>query len=227
MLKRIIIILVLFSTLLVSQTNEYSKIRKSKFAFGAQVGMFNGFGGQINFLTSNFADNFPLAAKLSIGISFLDPGDPLAARRVFINDNSSGIPEKSGSIWSFGLDFMYRYSILNLKRNYFYFGPRYTMFTGNFNFIGGNEDFDVTSDQWGLGAGVENYFRIISSIDLVLNFGLDYYFPNRLYGHDTSYTSEGEDINPRNNYSFSDADKAINQPLMQVRATIGFNYRIK
>lgn len=106
------------------------------------------------FFNFNFADNFPLAVKLTIGSSSLDAGDALAARRIFINDNTNGIPEHKGKTWDFGLGFLYKYTIFNLYRNYFYAGTRYVMFTGNFNYVVGNEVFDVTSDQWGIGLGV-------------------------------------------------------------------------
>ena len=44
-----------------------------------------------------------------------------------------------------------------LSHAYVFAGPRYGSFTGNFKFIGGNEDFDVTSSHWGL--AVKNAVR--------------------------------------------------------------------
>lgn len=227
MLRKNIIILILTNSFIFGQIQNEKKYLPTHFSIGVQVGMCNGFGGNISFLTSNFAENFPLSLKLSFGISSLEAGDALAARRIFINNNTNGIPENSGKTMNIGMDFLYRYSILNLNRNYFYAGPRYTMFTGNFNYIGGNEDFDVTSNQWGIGLGIENFFRIIPSIDLVINLGYDYYISGDLYGHDTSYNPDGQDQNSREDYKFSDADKAINQPKHQPKALIGINYNIQ
>jgi hypothetical protein len=224
MINKILLIFFIIISLTFAQNDRYQAYRTTSFAIGTQFGMYNGVGGNLSILSSQFADNFPFTAKLSVGLAYSDAGDPLAARRIFINNNTNGIPEKSGKTWNFSLDFLRRYSILNLKRNYFYAGPRYIMFTGNFNFIGGNEDFDVTSDQWGLGVGMENYFRIVPAIDLVINFGYDYYFSSTLYGHDTSYSPEGQDVNPREDYTFDDADRAVNQPQHQIKALIGFNY---
>jgi hypothetical protein len=93
-----------------------------------------------------------------------------------------------------------------------YTGPRFIAFTGNFNFVGGNEDFDVTGNQWGVGAGIETLFTMTQSFDLVFNIGYDFYFENTLYGHDTSYSPNNENINPRKEYEFADADKAVSQP---------------
>jgi len=224
MLNKILMVLLILINVIIGQNDKYLDYRKTSFAVGTQFGMYGGVGGNISLLTSQFADNFPFTAKLSVGLTYLDAGDPLEARRIFINNNTNGIPEKNGKTWNFTLDFLRRYTILNLKRNYFYAGPRYIMFTGNFNFIGGNEDFDVTSNQWGVGLGMENYFRIVPAVDLVLNFGYDYYFSSTLYGHDTSYSPEGQDVNPREDYTFKDADKAVNQPQHQIKALIGFNY---
>lgn len=227
MLKKTLLIIFIISSVMFAQSQEYKSYKSTHFSVGTQFGMNNGFGGNISFLTSNFAENFPFSLKINFGISSLDAGDALAARRIFINNNTNGIPEKSGKTMNFGLDFLYRYRVLNLNRNYFYAGPRYLMFTGNFNYIGGNEDFDVTSNQWGIGIGAENYFRIIPSIDLVINLGYDYFISETLQGHDTSYNPEDQNVNAREDYTFNDADNAINQPKHQIKAMIGFNYNLQ
>ncbi len=98
------------------------------------------------------------------------------------------------------------------------------MFTANFNFIGGNEDFDITSNQWGIGFGLKSYFEISHSFDFVASAGFDYYFDSELSGHDTRYNPDGEDINARNDYTYSDADGAINNPDFQLRLMVGINY---
>ena len=229
MFKKLIIALITVISInssIFSQGGIKQYNRETKFSIGSQFGMFNGVGGQISFMTTNFAENFPFSVKLATGLSYLDAGDALGARRVFINNNTNGIPEKSGKTWNFSLDFLYRYSVLNLRRNYFYAGPRYLMFSGNFNFIGGNEDFDVTSNQWGIGVGLENYFKIIPSIDLVINLGYDHYFSNTLYGHDTAYSPENDNVNPREEYKFEDADEVVNQPKAQIKVLMGFRYNL-
>ena len=225
MAKKIIVSLILISTISFAQNKYYSN-SGAKFAAGIEAGLFNGVGFNLNFLTSNFAEDFPFSAKLNIGLSYLDAGNPLDARKIFINNNTNGIPEQSGKTYSFSLDFLYKTSILGLKRNHLYAGPRYVMFTGNFNFVGGNEDFDVTSNQWGVGVGLENYFKIVPAVDLVINLGYDYYISEALYGHDTSYSTDGLDVNPREDFTFADADKAVNQPKYQAKAMIGFSYNL-
>jgi len=86
--------------------------------------------------------------------------------------------------------------------------------------VGGNEDFDVTSKQFGFGGGFESHYNISDNLKLVTNAGLDYYLGAKLQGHDTAYNPDDDNVNPRNKqesdgkYSYSDADKAVNQPSL-------------
>ena len=63
-------------------------------------------------------------------------------------------------------------------------------------------------------------------LDLVINIGYDYYIKSTLYGHDTSYNPDGQDLNPREEYNFNDADKAINQPNHQLKFMLGLSYNL-
>lgn len=193
---------------------------RTALAGGLQFGYSNGIGFQGNLVLKNFAEGFPFNIKISMGLSFLDPGKTAEARAIFINDAANGVPEKGGRLIDFRADFLYNFA----GRTYIYAGPRFAMFKGNFNFIGGNEDFDVTSNQWGAGIGLENYFRISPVLDLVFSFGYDYFFSSTLYGHDTSYSPDGQDVNGRKNFTFEDADKAINQPKHNLKAMAGLSY---
>jgi hypothetical protein len=74
--------------------------------------------------------------------------------------NEGGTIEEKGRVYRFGLDFLYPIRLLKLPESFLLLGPRYTSFTGNFKFIGDNEDFDVTGKQWGMGLGLETGFSI-------------------------------------------------------------------
>ncbi len=50
-------------------------------------------------------------------------------------------------------------TVFNIENSYLVFGPRFSTFTGDFKYVGGNEDFEVKSHQWGIGADIENHFR--------------------------------------------------------------------
>ena len=192
------------------------------FSGGVQAGYNGGFGFQVTGTMSNFAMDLPLSIRGAIGYTFLNTGNPLDARKIFINDNTNGTPEKDGHTWDLRLDFMLQTNFLT-NNSFLFFGPRYTMFTGNFNFIGGNEFFSVTSNQFGLGGGIETAFRVSNRMNFVVSAGADYFFANNIAGHDTEYSPDGQNINPRN-YTYDDADKAINQPKIEFRIMSGINY---
>ncbi len=223
-MKRILILL--FILLIVSQTPLLSQNlqRENQFSGGIQFGYYNGFSFGANVKIANFAEDFPLEAKLGFGYTSTSGGDAMLARKVFINNNTNGVPEESGEIIDFRFDFMYNINLLSTKRTFILFGPRYTTFTAFFSYIGGNEEFKVTANQWGIGAGLESYFRMSERFDLVLHAGYDYFFPNSLDGHDTSYKPDDKNVNPREDYKYADADEAINQPKHMLRIMIGFNY---
>ena len=112
-------------------------------------------------------------------------------------------------------------------------GPRYSSFRANFKYIGGNEDFDVTSRQFGLGLGVESHFKMNAKLDLVVLAGVDYFFDNTLIGHDTQYSPDDDNVNARNDnengdveFTYKDADKAIKQPELMPRFMLGINYHL-
>jgi len=54
--------------------------------------------------------------------------------------------------------------------------------------------------------------------------GFDYYFHSMLKGHDTEYFPDGENVNPREDFKYSDANSAIDQPEFLPSFMIGVNY---
>ena len=194
------------------------------YSTGGFVGYNDGPGFQIYGAISNLAQGFPLKIRFGLGHSTMDPGSPEDARQIFINDATNGTPEEKGWIWDLQLDFLYRVNWFSWQRTYILLGPREAYFTGNFKFVGGNEDFDVRSKQWGWGIGFEKYYKVSEKMDLVLTTGVDYFSKNILNGHDTSYSPNGEIVNGRNDYTFKDADKAINQPELVPKFMLGMTY---
>ncbi len=191
---------------------------------GLLAGYKGGFGIRASGTVSGFTPSFPVKARLGIGYVSVDAGRPLDARRVFINDATNGVPQKKGHYWDFNLDLLYPISLGSLPRAHLYGGLRHARFTGNFKFVGGNEDFDIKSNHWGFGAGLETYIGASPRFDVVISAGLDYYFSSRMTGHDTSYSPDGDDVNPRLDYTYDDADEAVGQPGFEFQFLLGFNY---
>ncbi len=200
----------------------------AKISAGILTGYNRGYGIQGNITLNRSASELPFDLRVGVGYTFLNPGNALDARRVFINNNTNGSPEKSGRSIDYRLDFMIPKPIFGISNSYIVLGPRGSSFKGNFQYIGGNEDFDVISHQWGLGAGIESHFNMAKNLNFVLAAGLDYYLPSTLHGHDTSYSPDNDNVNTRNNnenndtpFTYKDANEAIAQPAFMPYAMIG------
>jgi hypothetical protein len=191
---------------------------------GLSMGVDGGVGGEADLTLDHFAGGLPVAARLAAGYHRMDPGRPLDARHVFINANDNGDPIESGHRWDLRMDAVWYPGWM--RNLWVYGGPRYSRFTATFDFIGGNEFFDVTSNQWGLGVGAEGRFPMSARTSLVLGAGLDHYWDSTLAGHDTAYNPDGTSVSAVDNYTYADADAAINQPQWAPRLTIGVGYRL-
>lgn len=204
-----------------------------RYTAGIITGYNRGYSILGNITAKNFDKDFPVQLRLGLGLNFINPGNALDARRIFINNNTNGTPEKKGHSFDFKLDFMLSKDVWGIEDSFFAFGPRFSTFVGDFKYVGGNEDFEVRSHQWGIGGDLENHFRMVGNLELVLNYGLDFYFPSSLTGHDTTYSPDNDNVNPnednQNNdvlFRYRDADKAIKQPRFMPHIMLGINITI-
>ncbi len=213
---------VLFSVLL------FTPLPAAKYSVETAAGYTGGPGLKINVMLSDIAYRFPFKMRLGLGYtSISNPGKAADARKIFINNATNGRPEERGWTWNFRFDLMHSVGWFGLPNASFYLGPRYTKFTGNFNFVNGNEDFDITSTHWGIGFGLLTAFPISKKFEMFIDGGLDYFFPATLYGHDTSYSPDDENVNPREDFTYKDADAAINQPKFRANILMGLRYYFK
>jgi alkaline phosphatase len=65
-----------------------------------------------------------------------------------------------------------------------------------------------------------------SKVDLLVAGGGEYFFGARLTGHDTSYSRDGDNVNPREDYTYVDADNAVDQPTWRPVLAVGLSYRL-
>ena len=219
---RAVLVLVLLLPLDPGVAQVTTSVVEPQVAAGGFLGFQNGLSGQAFVSVRDFAHGFPLMARFRAGFVSMEPGSPLDARRVFINDATNGTPKERGRTLDLGLDGLYPVG----ERTQVYGGVRYSRFLANFNFVGGNEDFDVTSNHWGLALGLEGRFPMSSRTSLLVSGGGEYFFSARLSGHDTSYSPDGDHVNPRRDYSFDDADEAVRQPRFRPVLLIGLGYRL-
>jgi hypothetical protein len=173
--------------------------------------------------------SIPIGARLTAGVVYqFDSGDATAARRIFINDNEGGSIEKWGLSHLLSLDITYGVISGKSLRIEGYAGPRVSFYSAHFGFIGNNEVFAARSDSFGLGGGMQAVLRTGPRLSTVLSAGADFFFPSRLYAHGTYYyTPSGVDQVPRDDYTYEDADAAVNQPIFVPVATLGFEYSLR
>ena len=195
-----------------------------KFSFGVLFGYTNNFGVNLSGTISEFSYDIPLAIKFSGGYNVRDAGNPVDARKIFINDNTNGDPDKSGHSIDLRLDFAYPVKLLSIRKSYLLVGPRYSMHTSTFDFVGGNEFFDISTSQFGLGAGLETYFGISPNLSFVFSGGFDYYFAAQVGGHDSFYNPDGTDISGREGFTYQEAAKSINAPKCEFRFMAGLSF---
>lgn len=191
-------------------------------SLGGFAGYQRGLSFQFWGTAEGFAAGFPVQVRLRLGRTGVDAGNAGDARRVFINDATNGTPKESGRTWDIGLDGLYPVGL----RTTVFGGLRYARFKANFKFVGGNEDFDVTSSHWGLAAGAEASYPMGRRTALIFTGGLEYFFSSRLTGHDTSYSPDGDNVNPRQDFTYIDADQAVGQPTWRPMLLLGVRYRL-
>ncbi len=222
-----------FVFLLITLSNHSQTNDESAFALGLSTGYNNGFGVQLNGTALKPLQSLAIQLRVGIGYTKLDPGNAVDARRIFINNATNGVPEEKAKAFDYRLDVLWASNLFNLEQAYWSVGPRYSSYTANFKYVGGNEDFDVTSKQFGVGLGAESQFPISDKLNLVAAAGLDYFFNNTLKGHDTSYSPDDDNVNPRNDnqnndaqFTYSDANEAIKQPDFMPRILLGVVYKL-
>ena len=226
-------ILIVF--LLVISCFSYAQVDadEPKLALGFSTGYNRGLGFQLSATALKPFESLPVQIRLGVGLTNLSPGNSADARRIFINNATNGVPEEKAKSFDYRLDFMIDSDFINSEASKIVFGPRYSSFKANFKYVGGNEDFDVTSKQFGLGLGAESQFKINDKLNFLAAIGLDYFFNNTLKGHDTSYSPDNDNVNPRNDnqngdvqFTFKDANKAIKQPNLMPRVLLGLVYML-
>jgi hypothetical protein len=188
---------------------------------GVALGVDGGVGGEGSVTATGIAQDFPFAARVAVGFYSLDPGNADLARQVFVNGATNGSPEKSGHRWDLRLDARVPIRSGRLKGTWFFMGPRLSLFHGDFNFVDGNEEFFVSTNQVGFGAGLDRDYAINAKLDLTMSAGVDWYADGTFTGHGSSYSPDGTLVDPKENFGYAAADQAIAQPRFAPRFALG------
>ncbi|PKQ61704.1 hypothetical protein BZG02_14870 [Labilibaculum filiforme] len=222
-LPAILFLLLFASSIKAQEQNKFKQ--KTDFQFTA--GLNRGINMGASLVLHELSTEFPFDIRFGVGYTWLNPGSSADARRIFINNATNGVPEEKGHSIDARIDFLKPMTLMGNTSSYWFIGPRYSKFRGNFKYVGGNEDFDVTSPQFGFGGGFESHYKISDGLKLIIIGGLDYYLPAKLQGHDTSYYPDNDNVNARTNnetdtnFRYKDADKAVDQPKFMPRFLVG------
>ncbi len=198
----------------------------SRFFTGTiHMGYYGGVGLHASGTISNLSQGLPIEVRLGLGYSWVPTGDAERARRVFIDQATNGSARSRGKMWDGRLDVMVPVKLFGLEHSKVFGGLRRNHYTAYFEYIGGNETFDVNCNQWGTGAGVETSFNVSHHVDMLITAGADYYFRSTLSGHDTYYRPNGDDLHAKEDFTYKDADATIEQPDFNTRVMFGVAYR--
>ncbi len=198
-------------------------------SIAALGGFFNGVGLGMEFSATQLSRSYPFGMHFGFGyFTQQNSGVATEARKIFINDNTNGNDniEKYGKTLYLSSDLSYKIITKSDLSVSMYGGARYVRYKAHFNYQGGNEAFDVYNHTWGMGGGLRLDLKLSSKISFEINSGLDYFFPSMLIGHGNFYSPDGVDDNPRNDYTYTDADNAINQPDTNPKIFVSLKYHL-
>ena len=181
---------------------------------------------------SDVFDKVPVGFETDLGYSWTPAGDGTMARKVFINQNTGGDEDEqsSGGVLDFGLNATYPLNQTYGPVKFFVFGgPRYSHYDVRWDYVGGDEDFDIVANSWGLGGGVRGIMPLGKGFSAVMQLGVDYYFPTSIYGHDATYYPNDSNVNARNNgagytYTYADAVNSTTVPRLRPRVMVGIKF---
>lgn len=194
---------------------------RARWSWAAETGFDGGPGAVASLECAEFARGIPFALRFGAGYAGRSPGDGILARAVFINNNTNGTLVQNGHRWSYRLDAVVTPERGLLQGMRWSAGPRLSRFTAHFDYVDGNEEFDVTSHQWGVGAMLEKSWPIGAGSRFALSAGADWFFGAALAGHGTTYSPDGTTVNPHEDFGWGDADEAIHQPKFEPRVLLG------
>lgn len=177
-------------------------------------------------------EKVPVGFEIGLGYSWTSAGDAILARKVWINQDTNGDndAQSSGGVLDFNMNFTYPLpTMVGPVKFLVYAGPRIAHYDVRFEYVGGNEDFDVVSWVYGLGGGLRASMPLGKKVDAIAQLGVDYYPRSGIYGHDATYYPDNSNINARTDgngytYTYQDAVNATTVPHIRPRIMVGVQF---
>ena len=193
------------------------------------IGYYGDTGVSIALRLEEESASFPFFIQARGGYIYqLDPGNATDARQIFINDNTGGNIEKFGESYLATLDLGWKWAPEDKLFVEFTLSGLLNYYQAHYAFIGNNESFTVSTTPFGIGAGAALRLPFNNSgSSLLLKAGGEYFFKSQLDAHGTYYyTPDGQDARPRNDFTYEDADAAVNQPGWRGIVQLAYLYNI-
>lgn len=193
------------------------------------VGYYNDLGVTLGLRVEDSNSEFPFFLQARIGSIYqIEPGNAEEARKIFINDNQGGNIQEFGLSYLTSIDFGWKIQLKNALQLELNISGLVNHYEAHFAFIGNNEAFTVKSTTLGIGIGGSLRIGFSESrTSVLIKGGLEYFPKSRIDSHGTFfYTPDGSDDNPRNDYTYEDADEAIFQPCLRPYIQIGILFPI-
>lgn len=177
-------------------------------------------------------EKVPLGFELGLGYSWTPTGNGTLARMVFINQDTGGDDDEQSSGGVLDLTVNVTYPLMGTYgpiKFYAFGGPRVERYDVRWEYVGGDEDFDITSWVYGLGGGLRAVMPLSKRFNAMLQLGLDYFPRSSIYGHDATYYPNNSNINARDNgagytYTYQDAEDATTVPHIRPRVMLGIQF---
>ena len=193
------------------------------------LGYYDDLGITLGLRMESENSQLPFYIQGRIGTTYqFEPGNAEDARKIFINDNQGGNIQEYGQSWLFAIDLGWR---IHQKDDMLFeinASGILNQYNAHFAFIGNNESFTVKTRALGIGLGGNMKIGLSDSrSSLILKGGVEFFPKTRIDAHGSYfYTPDDTDDKPRNDYSYSDADDAINQPFFRPYLMVGILYPI-
>jgi hypothetical protein len=172
---------------------------------------------------------FPLFVQGRLGYIYQkDPGNAELARQIFINDNQGGTIQKYGESYLVAMDLGWKAAYFEKFSLEIILSGLWNHYRANFSFLGNNEAFTVKTSPYGVGLGAAMRLPLSNrGSSLMVKSGMEYYPKALIDSHGTFfYTPDGNDDQPRNDFTYKDADGAINQPEFRFLIQVGILYPV-
>jgi len=163
--------------------------------------------------------------RLGVGYTAVNPGRAEKIHNLFMPAGPATGSRKSADVVDLRLDFTRQIHWFELAPLRLFAGPRLAFFNAQFDYPIEADAIDLHSTHWGVGIGLEAFFRLSRYTHLVVSHGFDYFFLDEVVAGDSVYRPDNTSLNARPGVEFTDINEVLHQPVFEIRWMVGVQYR--